>query len=362
MLNIKKIYKFPFKYEIPHYTQDFLKQSAELSRWIKYIKRFLFITLKRQKNLELKSILLKHKDILWINISAPSLGDSLMDLSSRVMLEGRNIDLYTTENIARLYSNDSIFNNVYSSIEIPLKNNYNLVIVDSFSSRSIAVKCKIAPHVHFVGMYGYFNGPEVNRVLFSFHQMNQLLDYQKSENQINFSAKTLISISKIDQETIDQVNLPANYVAIVLGGEWKYRTYNNWDKVVSNILKKNDHLNIVLLGSENANLIAKSISLQFSNNNIFNHVAKYSFNQTTEIIRLSDVLLCCDGGLMHAANSFNKVVIPLFARLTPEMQLTDCINAFPLFDHFDVNNITTEDIVDKYYEATNFFDNHPQDG
>ena len=362
MLNIKKIYKFPFKYEIPHYVEDFLNQRSLSSGWIKYIKRYLFITLKRQKSLELKSILPIHRNILWINISAPSLGDSLMDLSSRVMLEGRNIDLYTTDNVASLYLNDSIFNNVYSCVEMAALNNYNLVIVDSFSSRSIVVKYKIAPKVHFVGMYGYFNGPEVNRVLFSFHQMNNLLDYQKSEKEINFSARTSISISKIDQDTIDQINLPANYIAIVLGGEWKYRAYNNWDKVISNILNRNKHLNIVLLGSENANFMAKKIFLQFTNNNIFNHVAKHSFNQTTQIIRHADVILCCDGGLMHAANSFNKIVIPLFARLTPEMQLTDCINAFPLFDHFDVNNITTEDIVDKYYEATNFFDNHPQDG
>jgi hypothetical protein len=360
MLNFKKTYKLPFKYEIPHYIEEFLKQRVFFSLWVKYFKRYLFIILKKQSKLEVKSILPIHRDILWINISAPSLGDSLMDLSSRVMIEGRNIDLFTTYNVADLFLNDNIFNNVYSSINMAAINNYNLIIVDSFSSRSIGVKCKIAPKANFVGMYGYFNGPEVNRVLFSFHQMNSLLDYQKSEKDINFSSKTSISISKTDQDIINQINLPDNYIAIVLGGEWGYRTYNNWSKVIENILKKNKQLNIVLLGSENANVIAKKIFTQFSNNNIFNYVAKYSFNQTTQIISLSDVLLCCDGGLMHAANSFNKIIIPLFARLTPEMQLTDCINAFPLFDDLDVNNITTEDVVEKYYEATNFVDNHLQ--
>jgi hypothetical protein len=364
MFNFKRTYKPPFKYEIPHYTKDFIKQRFFFSRWIKYFKRYLFITLNSQKNLELCAILPAHKDILWINISAPSLGDSLMDLSSRVMLEGRNVDLFTTGNVASLFLNDRIFNNVYSSssIEMAAKKNYSLVIIDSFSSRSIEVKCKIAPKVDFVGMYGYFNGPEVNRVLFSFHQMNKLLDYQKSEKEINLSARTLISISKVDKEIINKINLPESFIVIVLGGEWKYRTYNNWNKVIDNILKKNNHLNIVLLGSENANLIAKKIFAQFTNNNIFNYVAKYSFNQTAEIISRANVVICCDGGLMHATNSFNKIVIPIFARLTPEMQLTDCINAFPLFDDLDVNNIDDEDVSAKYYEATNFADNHLQDG
>ena len=80
---------------------------------------------------------------------------------------------------------------------------------------------------------------------------------------------------------------------------------------------------------------------------------RYSFSQTAQIISQSDILLCRDGGLMHAANSLNKTVIPLFARLTPVMQLTDCINAFPLFDDSDVNNISTKDVIERYYEAIN---------
>ena len=360
MLNFKKTYKIPFKYEIPHYIDNFIKHKSLFSRWIKYFKRYLYIIINRQGSLELNSIMPIHQDILWINISAPSMGDSLMDLSSRVLLQGRKVDLFTIDNIASLYMDDQIFNNVYLSEEMATKNNYNLVIVDSYSTRSIKVKCKVAPKTKFVSMYGYFNGPEVNRVLFSFHQMNKLLDYYKREDEINFLARALISISEADKNFINQISLPDNYIAIVLGGKWEYRTYNNWDKVIKNILNKNKHLNIVLLGSDNANLIAKKIFSQFSNNNIFNHVDKYSFNQTTQIIALADVLLCCDGGLMHASNALNKIVVPLFAKLTPEMQLTDCINAFPLFDDLDVNNIDPQNVVERYHVASNFFDNHPQ--
>jgi len=41
--------------------------------------------------------------------------------------------------------------------------------------------------------------------------MNNLLNYQKSGEEIRFSAKTSISISKIDQDIINKINLPDRF-------------------------------------------------------------------------------------------------------------------------------------------------------
>jgi len=360
MSNFSKTYTLPFKFSIPNYTQDFLNQTSVFKRWLKFIKRYLYIVLKGQKNLEVFKISPNHKNILWINISAPSLGDSLMDLSSRVMLKGRNVDLFTDQKNSHIYTDDHIFKNIYTKIEEINKPKYDLVIVDSYSSRSIDVKSKITSTTLFVGMFGYYNGPEVNRVLFSFHQMNHLLGYIKTENKINASAKASMSISKTDQGAFEQIKLPDNYIAIVLGGEWDYRTYNKWDKVMTKILAKDKQTNIVFIGSSNAKDIAKNLLSQFSKNNIFDCVAKYSFIQTAQIIKKSKILLCCDGGLMHASNAVSTPIVPIFARLTPQMQLTDVVQAFPLFDKSDVNNISVEAILEKYDEASNFVGNHPQ--
>ncbi|MDC0964539.1 glycosyltransferase family 9 protein [Candidatus Pseudothioglobus singularis] len=354
MLGFEKTYTLPFKYEIPNYISVFLEESSITKRCIKFIKRYIYLTIKRQTTLEIYQILPKHRNILWINLSAPSFGDSLMDLSSRELLKGKNIDLFTTDRIAKIFRDDKRFKKIYSNIGLASKNSYSLVIVDSYSTRSIKAKFHIAPKVNFIGMYGYFNGPEVNRVLFSFHQMNHLLGYPKSESEINSSARSSMSISTSDKDIVNKINLPEKYIAVALGGEWSYRSYQNWSKVIENILKKNFYLNIVLIGSGNAHAISKKIFLQFSNANITNCVDRYSFNQTAQIISQSDILICCDGGLMHAANSLNKTIIPLFARLTPEMQLTDCINAFPLFDDTNVNNIKIEDVIEKYNEAINY--------
>jgi heptosyltransferase-2 len=276
------------------------------------------------------------------------------------MLKGRNVDLFTDTKNAHIYIDDHIFGNIYTKLADIDNSKYDLVIIDSYSSRSINIKSKIAPKTNFIGMFGYYNGPEVNRVLFSFHQMNHLLGYIKSEYEINTSAKALMSISKQDQEIVQQISLPDSYIAIVLGGEWDYRTYNNWGKVIKQTLASDKQINFVFIGSVNAKDKAKEFLNKFPEANIFNCTAKYSFNQTAQIIQQAKILLCCDGGLMHASNAVATPIVSLFARLTSKMQLTDAITAFPLFDKEDVNNISVDDVLEKYYKASNYVDNHPQ--
>ncbi len=360
MLGFEKTYVFPFKYDIPNYTSVFLEESSITKRWIKFIKRYMYLTIKRQIALEVRQILPKHRNILWINISAPSLGDSLMDLSSRVLLKGKEVDLFTDKKNASLYQDDLVFSRIFTRKAEVTQHKYDLVIVDSFSTRSIDIKTNILPLNPFVGMFGYYNGPEVNRVLFSFHRMNQLLGYVKSETEINKVARPSMAIEINDLPSVEGLNLPASYIAIALGGRWAYRTYNKWGEVIDKLAKKNNKLNLVFVGSDNAKESAKALTEAFPSDNIFNCVAKFTFNQTAQIIKGANILLCCDGGLMHSANAINTPIVPLFARLTPIMQLTESIQAFPLFDANDVNNIPVEDILVKYIEATNFVNNHPQ--
>ena len=61
---------------------------------------------------------------------------------------------------------------------------------------------------------------------------------------------------------------------------------------------------------------------------------------------------------MQVANALDTKIISLFAKLNPEMQLTECCKSFPLFDPINVNNISVEDVVQKYTEATNSDYNH----
>ena len=102
--------------------------------------------------------------------------------------------------------------------------------------------------------------------------------------------------------------------AIALGGDWEYRSYEDWPIVIEKLLIDNKQLNIVLLGSNNANDINKKILEKFPSANILSYVDKLTFNQTAEIIKNAQLLLCCDGGLMHAANAVSTKIIPLFKK------------------------------------------------
>ena len=164
MLDFHRTHTFPFKYIIPNYISIHLQKVNLYSRILKFLRRYLYLIFLRQKNLEISRILSSHNKILWINISAPSLGDSLMDLSSRRLLTGKTIDLYTDEKNSNLYLNDKYFNKIISNLNDLSAYEYDLVILDSFSSRTIKIKAKVAPKLAFVGMFGYFNGPEVNRI------------------------------------------------------------------------------------------------------------------------------------------------------------------------------------------------------
>ena len=351
MFNFKKTYVLPFRFKVQNNTHIYLKQNSIFSRYIKYIKRYFFIYLTHQNSLEIYNIEPAHKSILWINTSAPSYGDSLMDLSSRVLLRGKMIDLFTDIASSKLYADDSVISNVFTNKTLIEQNQYDLVIIDSYSTRSIRIKNDIAPLVPFIGMFGFFNGPDVNRTLFSFHRMNQLLGYIRNESYINAIAKPSLSISTKDQEKIQLENLPENYIIIALGGEWSFRTFNNWDILIERIFKEDKNINIVLVGSSNGASKAKSIMDQFADFNIFNFVSKITFNQTAQVIKHGKILICCDGGLMHAASAVNITLVPLFARVDQKMRLTESNCSFHLFDKKDVNRITVDKIYNMYLRA-----------
>ena len=348
--SFKRTYVFPFQYDVPSYTTEFIKNTSVVKRYIKFVKRYLYLVFKRQNNLEVDKIHQHQHRILWINKSAPSLGDSLMDLSSRVMLNGKEVVLFTDVKNAHIYRQDHIFSKVVTSVKQLKDHQYDLVIIDSYSTRSIKIKSQVQPKTPFVGMYGYYNGPEVNRVLFSFHRMNRLLGYQESEARINSTARATMNFAK--GATIEpSIQHLDKYITIALGGEWDYRIYDKWFDVIDGLFARSSVLNIVLVGSSNAMEIANELMSVYSQKNIVNIVDQLTFVQTANVIKGSQILLCCDGGLMHAANAVGTPVVPLFARLTPEMQLTYCIAAFSSYDELNVKGIPAERILDRYDQA-----------
>jgi len=328
-------YNFNFSDLIPSEQKKYLQKEAwKFKRIFKFFRRYLYMYFTGQLKLERDSISSETKTILWINTTAPSLGDSLMDLSGRVLLKNYEVDLYTSSKNSILYKYDEIFKNVYDENNLNFDKNYDLIIVDSYSPRSMKIKNQYFKRTPFVGMYGFLNGFDIHRTLFSFYRICELLNMPYDQ----IVAKPSIGV---DEEQIAELP-PAQYVTIVVGGEWDFRTYKKWDNVIELIGADN----IVLVGSKNGIDYANIICSKYTN--IKNFVGKLSINQTAIIIRECSIVLCCDGGLLHISNALFKPVVSLFGAIDPLMRHTSSDVYEFLYDENSVNNISPVDIYHAY--------------
>ena len=200
---------------VPSAQQTFIdSQQYNKAKWVlKYIKRLIFCKIFIQHfglTPQVLKITQSHLNILWINMSAPSIGDSLMDLSCRVLLENKSVTLFTHKKNVELYLNDHFFSSVYSDVrELKKKtkgNGFDLVICDAFSPRVLFYKLAIAPTTSFAGLYGYVNGFEVHRTYFAFARMRELT------GQESFDYPVRPTISHAEQHELEYD------VCIALGG------------------------------------------------------------------------------------------------------------------------------------------------
>ena len=321
-----------------------------LPKWIfKYLKRRLFSLLVfRVLGLvpELNKITGEHRSILWINWAAPSLGDSLMDLSARVLLNRRELVLLTHPKNKLLFENDHYFSSVFSDHrELTLKygrSYFDLVICDSYSPRVLTKKIAAAPFVPFVGLYGYLNGFEVHRTYFAFARMMELLALNKIDDPI----RPTISLGR---RSINQT--PEVDVCVAVGGEWSFRTYNQWCDIV-NWLSENGY-SVSLVGSENGIFDASKILEKQPS--VRSTVGRLSLKEVGAEIAKARVFIGADGGLWHIACAIPRPTVALFAdcqifdedgnRVTRETKDMICE---ALYDDVQVSNIQANQVVEAF--------------
>lgn len=297
---------------VPSDQRRYLYESAhKFNRLAKFAKRLIIVFLTGQYFLERRQISAQDTRILWINFTAPSLGDSLMDLSSRVLLAGRELHLFSNTNLD-LYRGDTYFSRVSSSIEETKseagQRPFDLVIMDSFSPRSILMKLRVAPHTPFVVMYGYLNGFEVHRTFFSFSRMKKLLGLPAGSNKM--AIRPYLTVGTGVGRGLDFPSGPEHLlvVAICVGAEWDFRRYKSWDKVIADIHEK---FTIVLVGSSNGAEEAESLVNTFPR--CKSYVGTHSLLETISILKQCDFVLCADGGLWHIACGLERPSVVLFA-------------------------------------------------
>lgn len=347
----------PFTNEIPLDLSPIQNKSALSLLW-RRLRPAISLALRRQFPLQREKIDRNLRRVLWIYKGSPQIGDSLMDLASRVLLaeHGIQVDLCTDPHLAKLYHADDVFGSVFSDASQLIPHTYDLVILDSFKWRCLEDKFRYLPRLPFVTMRGYFSGPEFNRTLFSFCRMNQLLDAGLSNAQLHARALPHLCSSQADRAATEAMAIPSGSIALAIGGASPGRTYCHWDKVVAALLQRNENSSFVLLGSSNAVTMRDAI-LRVANQyaaaaRIIDCVDRYTLTQTFEILRRCTLAVAADGGLLHIANAADISSVSLFDRhIAPALRLTAATRSITLQSIDAISDIPVDEVVHSIEQA-----------
>ena len=305
---------------VPSDLRRYLSENLTTYRLFKYLRRKLFVLLTGQHRLIVSRIPDDAKRILWINYSEPSLRDALMDTSARVLLAGRQVDLLTSKKNRGLFVDDLYVNAAYdeTQLEAIKGKHYDLCIVDAFSPRSVNLKRQVCPSTPMVGLYGFINGYEIHRTLFSFHRLSALL---RQSAQPPFGIR--LSLSKRGGESLKGAGSrfysesPVQSICFGIGGEWEFRTYRRWAECISlvhNLMPANWHIKLV--GSKNGVADGSRIESECQSlglRRVSNFVGKTSLHELMETLRSSTVYVGADGGTWHISSALGLPSVVLFA-------------------------------------------------
>lgn len=326
---------------IPHDVFSAESFFKKLKRLFRLYRRFSTLFFSSQAGLIHDKFPPAVKNILWINLAGTSIGDTIMELSSRVLLADTDfrLDLLTNVKNASLFEDDDIFQNIYVEPNIEVK--YDLIILDIFNTKSIRIKAKYFKHVPMVTLRGYwmstYFGADYNRVLFSFHRLNKLLGHKFSDTYIDSIANNYLVKCTYNQKN-------KYVISIAIGGEDVIRTYQHWPAVIHELLQRYNDLTINLIGSNNGIEDSLAIATHFPEVN--NYVGKLNLIQTREIVAQSNFFLGADGGLMHIAEAYNLPGVCLFAKFNPAYRLSYHSKITPIFTPENVNSILASQVVE----------------
>ncbi len=263
-----------------------------------------------------------------------------MDLAGRRLLEGYEITLLTDPFTVQLYQSDHYFSRATADPDSLNGEPFDHVLIDSYGTNGIRHKIRIAATTPFCGMYGFFDGPEINKILFSYHRLNHLLGSRLTATEIEQQASTHIFPGPEEKKHIDTLNLPKRFITIAVGGEWDHRIYPHWSTVIEQLPES---LPIALIGSNNGQKDAEQIVNSLPLHPLHNFVGQLSIMETASLIARSQLLLCADGGLMHIAHGLNIPTVALFATVRPQHFTTTANQTTTLYDDHAVRNIPATD-------------------
>jgi len=191
-------------------------------------------------------------------------------------------------------------------------------------------------------MHGFYTGPEFHRGEFAAQRLVDALGLTRSPTELaHHSQQKLQPLPKTESAPAARIKL-----AIALGGVDPLRSYQKW-LALAQAIGEIATIDITLLGSANALEEAKAFEGQWAGS-LHNAVNKTDLEQCRHLINAQDIVIACDGGLMHLTVTTQTKMVSLFtSTVEPAWRLpADRLDSALKSKTDDVNGITTSDIAD----------------
>lgn len=312
----------PLSEPVPANDEAFTAHTGLRKLGRRQLRRSLYLHFSGQKKSLHASINPSWRRGLWLYRGVPQIGDALMDLAPRSLLKAKGIamDLCSEPHIAALFQGDPWFGKVFDSAAALKAQDYDFVIVQSYKSRSLRDKVSFLPALPWISIHGFYTGPEFHRASFAARRLCDALSVEPDAG--GFAAHARQKLAALPHVPDAPGAARPVRIALALGGVDPLRTYTRWLELRVR-LERRFPVEWTLLGSSNGTGAAKAFAAQASPvTAIHNLVGQTSLARCREAMQSQDVLVACDGGLMHLGVTTDARLVALFtATVSPRWRL-----------------------------------------
>lgn len=324
---------------VPSNVESYLARTSLVKRFWQRLKRDFLLLITCQVFFRRETLPIKARRVLYVYLGAQQLGDSIMDLSPRVLWAeaGLQVDMFTHESIKSIYDQDPSFNKILTSPS-ELGKAYDLIVLQSYNVKCLKFKWRYFFSMPFVTLYGHYYGPEFNRLEFAEGTWRQVLKI--GVDSPSYSIRPVFNL-RIDHE---QNGRELSQVVLAIGGVVSWRTYPYWEDVIRETAKLAPNINWILLGSANGQRVAEQIVNSLHEQcSIVNNVNSMSLDEVFQTLKNASLLVAADGGLLHVGRAAEVPIIGLFAGdIHPRMRFASNDLAHVIHAETDVANIDPE--------------------
>lgn len=335
---------------VPSNVESYLARTSLTKRFWQRLKRDFLLLITCQIFLRQEKLPIKAKRVLYVYLGAQQLGDSIMDLSPRLLWAeaGLQVDMFTHESIKSIYDQDPSFNKILTSPS-ELGEAYDLVVLQSYNVKCLKFKWLYFFSAQFVTLYGHYYGPEFNRLEFAEGAWRYLLNM--GVERLSCSVRPVFNLRIDHAEKMRK----SNQIVLAIGGVVSWRTYPYWEDVIRKVDKLVPNIDWVLLGSANGHMVAEKIAHSLhGQHSILNHVNSMSLNNVFQTMKSANLLIAADGGLLHVGRAADVPIIGLFAGdIHPRMRFASNDLAHVIHAEADVSDINPEIVassINKFFK------------